>query len=510
MQHDIGVDASLIVPKDRNKNEENVEHLGKRHLLLPEYEYQTQKRRHSSPKMLQAVLIVVDNVLFVVALVIALLIYPYFHLTTTSVRSIGGWDVQLTWIYLSFFLWCISARFAQAQELTSAVSRVKSITSVLFALSLMALFWMAFAFPFIHSGNISFAILLPSFLIVASLLLSIWRIVFAEIIILPCFRSRAVILGANVAGTLLAKELQQVARSRIILLGYIHEGSDERQEADSVPLLGGKDVLRRLVENGDIDSIITAINHDLHPDLFHCAIEAAQQGIAVTPMTVVYERVCGKIPVEHIGDQWYALLPSENTTSSLYACWHKAMDIVFGLLGIIVLLFLLPLLALLIFLDSPGPIFYHQERLGYKGKKFYIHKFRSMYPSAERIGQAVWAKGGDTRVTRIGRFLRATHLDELPQVFNVWCGEMSLIGPRPERQEFVVELEKTIPYYRYRLLVTPGITGWAQVKYSYTHTEQDALVKSQYDLFYIRHQSLMLDVSILLRTVTEVLFHRGI
>ncbi len=498
MQQDIGVDTSLIVPKDQNKDEET-------------YEYRAQKTRSSSPRLLQVVLIGVDNVLFVLALVITLLIYPYFHLiATSSTRTIGGWDVQLIWIYLSFFLWCISARLAQAQELTSAVSRLKSITSVLFALLLTAFLWMIFASPFIRSGNISFAILLPSFLLVASLLLGIWRIVFAEIIILPRFRSRAVILGANVAGTLLAKELQQVARSRTMLLGYIDEGSGERQEGDNVPLLGGKDVLRHLVESGAIDSIITAINHDLHPDLFHSAIEAAQQGIAITPMTVVYERVCGKIPVEHIGDQWYALLPSETTTSPLYACWHKTMDIAFGLLGIIALLFLLPLLALLIFLDSPGPIFYHQERLGYKGKKFYIHKFRSMYPNAEQMGQAMWAKGGDARVTRIGHFLRATHLDELPQVFNIWGGEMSLIGPRPERKEFVAELEKTIPYYRYRLLVKPGITGWAQVKHSYTNTNEDALVKSQYDLFYIRHQSLMLDVSILLRTVTEVLFRRGI
>ena len=132
-----------------------------------------------------------------------------------------------------------------------------------------------------------------------------------------------------------------------------------------------------------------------------------------------------------------------------------------------------------------------------------------MHVHAERIGQAQWAKEKDARVTGVGRFLRASHLDELPQMLNILCGEMSLIGPRPERQEFVIELEKIIPYYRYRLLVKPGLTGWAQVRHSYTNTEQEALVKSQYDLYYIRNQSFLLDISILLRTAIEVLFRRG-
>src|SRR5437667_6907200 len=164
------------------------------------------------------------------------------------------------------------------------------------------------------------------------------------------------------------------------------------------------------------------------------------------------------------------------------------MDITFGLCGMVVLLLILPILALLIYLDSPGPIFYSQERLGYLGKTFRIFKFRSMCVDAEANGQAVWASEDDSRVTSIGRFMRAIHLDELPQILNILRGEMSLIGPRPEREEFTIGLEKTIPFYRCRLAIKPGLTGWAQVKYHYGSTEDDALIKLQYDLYYIKHQ----------------------
>ena len=138
-----------------------------------------------------------------------------------------------------------------------------------------------------------------------------------------------------------------------------------------------------------------------------------------------------------------------------------------------------------------------------------MYKFRSMHVDAEEAGQAVWASEGDPRVTRVGRWMRAIHLDELPQVLNILRGEMSLIGPRPEREAFVTELERTIPFYCSRLAIKPGLTGWAQVNWSYGNTEEDALVKLQYDLYYIRHQSFTLDILIILKTICELVFHRG-
>lgn len=201
--------------------------------------------------------------------------------------------------------------------------------------------------------------------------------------------------------------------------------------------------------------------------------------------------------------------PRPAVASFFYLCWQKTIDIVFGLLGLLLLFVLLPLLTVLIYLDSPGPIFYHQERVGYRGQKFFMHKFRSMRLGAEQAGYPVWGAAGDRRVTHIGRFLRATHLDELPQVINILRGEMSLIGPRPERPEYVAELEKTSPLYRYRLDTKPGLTGWAQVNYGYGNSYRDDLIKLQYDLYYIERRSCTFDLLIILKTFVEVLRSRG-
>jgi lipopolysaccharide/colanic/teichoic acid biosynthesis glycosyltransferase len=202
------------------------------------------------------------------------------------------------------------------------------------------------------------------------------------------------------------------------------------------------------------------------------------------------------------------LMPTDSPPP-LYLCWHRVMDITFGLLGMVILLLILPIVALLIYLDSPGPIFYTQERVGYQGRKFFMRKFRSMCRDAEHAHHAVWASKGDPRVTRVGRILRATHLDELPQALNILRSEMSLIGPRPEQPHFASELEKADPLYRCRLAVKPGLTGWAQVNYGYGSTSQDELIKLQYDLYYINHQSFKLDVVILMKTVAEVVLRHG-
>jgi lipopolysaccharide/colanic/teichoic acid biosynthesis glycosyltransferase len=165
--------------------------------------------------------------------------------------------------------------------------------------------------------------------------------------------------------------------------------------------------------------------------------------------------------------------------------------------------------ALLIKLASPGPILYHQVRLGRGGVPFELLKFRSMVADAEEESGPQWAALDDPRVTRVGRFLRVTRLDELPQVLNILRGDIHLIGPRPERSEFIAELEQEIPFYRARLAVKPGLTGWAQVKYRYGNTVEDALMKLEYDLYYIKNRSAALDLSILLKTVGVILLFKG-
>jgi lipopolysaccharide/colanic/teichoic acid biosynthesis glycosyltransferase len=259
----------------------------------------------------------------------------------------------------------------------------------------------------------------------------------------------------------------------------------------------------------NLEHIMAIPSENLHKNANQEAIEIAQPDMPVVPVTVAREEANGKVPVEHFGDHWYLPVSLNVNVSPLYLCWCRAIDIIFGLAATAALLFILPILALLIYVDSPGTIFYSQERLGLRGKPFRIYKFRSMRSDAEHNGRALWAAENDARVTWMGRLMRAFHLDELPQAFNVLRGEMSLIGPRPEREEFAVRLEKNIPFFRCRLAVKPGLTGWAQVKYHYASTDEDALIKLQYDLYYIKHRSCLLDIFIILMTFAEVFLHRG-
>jgi exopolysaccharide biosynthesis polyprenyl glycosylphosphotransferase len=194
----------------------------------------------------------------------------------------------------------------------------------------------------------------------------------------------------------------------------------------------------------------------------------------------------------------------------LLSASKRFLDITLASLGFVVMLPIMALLALFIRLTSPGPVLYHQRRVGQHGRIFTVHKFRSMRPDAEVETGPVWAsKAGDTRVTPIGSWLRRTRLDELPQLWNVLRGDMSLVGPRPERPEFVTGLTRQIPFYGQRHIIRPGLTGWAQVRYTYGATTEDALQKLQYDLFYIKNLSLALDLFIMASTVKTVVMRKG-
>lgn len=386
----------------------------------------------------------------------------------------------------------------------------KSISGIGNSALLLALScWVMLSYPLLANDLIAYSRGLLATLALAMLSFSIWRFSHVQLMRLPLFRRRAVVVGLSTGGLEIVNELRKTGNPAVRILGYIDERLDERLQQDGLAVLGGMSKLRDMVRAGMIDMIIMAMDYSTHPGLFQEVVDAASLGILVLPMTIVYERASGQIPVEHIGDQWYVALPMERNLSLFYLCWQKFLDLFFGLLGVLALLIIFPVVALCISLDSPGPILYRQERLGYRGRPFTILKFRSMQTNAEQQGQAVWASEGDARVTRVGRLLRSTHLDELPQALNILCGEMSLIGPRPEREVFVTELEKTIPFYRCRLSVKPGLTGWAQVQYRYTNTTAETLRKLQYDLYYIKHQSLALDLMIILKTIIGVLSRQG-
>jgi exopolysaccharide biosynthesis polyprenyl glycosylphosphotransferase len=466
-------------------------------------------RRKPSPMLWRLALIIGDSVVLIALLL--LIINPAPHLGLYAPDSIfGTWKAYLVWMFLVLASWGIAVNIMQAQQLNCAASVLKSPLYALCSLVLMLIFCIVLFYLFTGDGVISFIKPLLFFLAVAAPIFSIWRVLLAEAMNLPRFRRQAVIVGVNAAGRSITRELQNARCPAVNILGYISESIDEQNQQDGLPIFGSKSALSSLAENGLIDMIIMAIDYKANPELFQEALGVAQAGIPVVPVARVYESTSGKIPLDHIGDQWSIALPIEQFVSPLYLCWNKAVDLAFGISGLLVLCMLLPVLALVIYLDSPGPIFFSQERAGYHGKTFRILKFRSMCTNTERVKGGAWVSKGDARVTRVGRLLRATHLDELPQALNIVRGDMSLIGPRPERPDYIVELSRSNPFYSYRLSVRPGLTGWAQVKYGYGSSEQDELVKLQYDLYYIKHRSFLFDILILLKTVGEVVFCHGV
>jgi sugar transferase (PEP-CTERM system associated) len=238
-------------------------------------------------------------------------------------------------------------------------------------------------------------------------------------------------------------------------------------------------------------------------------LEMKLDGVSFDHLAAVYETYTGKIAVENLRPSWLIFSPGFKK-SRLLSASKRLMDILVAGIGVIVALPVMALVALAIRLTSSGPVLYHQKRVGQHGRIFVLHKFRSMKVDAEAATGPVWAsKAGDSRVIPIGRFLRRSRLDELPQLWNVLIGDMSFVGPRPERPEFVAELTRQIPYYGQRHVVRPGLTGWAQVRYTYGASVEDALQKLQYDLFYIKNLSLALDLFIILDTVKTVLLRRG-
>jgi exopolysaccharide biosynthesis polyprenyl glycosylphosphotransferase len=252
-----------------------------------------------------------------------------------------------------------------------------------------------------------------------------------------------------------------------------------------------------------------AITRDRPPELVRKILDARFQGINVREMADVYEELTGRIPIRYIADQW--LLSSEGF-SLLYKEYvqkvKRLVDVGFSSVLLLLTAPLFGITALAVRLDSPGPIFYKQERVGKGRKPFTIYKFRSMREDAES-GGARWAMERDPRVTKVGNLLRLTHVDELPQIWNVFRGDMSVVGPRPERPEFVRMLEEAVPYYAVRHAVRPGITGWAQVSYRYGASIEDAMRKLESDLYYVKNMSLFLDLKIMLRTIGVVFLTDG-
>jgi lipopolysaccharide/colanic/teichoic acid biosynthesis glycosyltransferase len=274
-------------------------------------------------------------------------------------------------------------------------------------------------------------------------------------------------------------------------------------------VLGNSDDLLRLVERESVSDLILAISGKISGKMFQAILDAEEGGAEVTTMPVVYEELLGRVPIFLLEADWIVRsFVDQAHASTLYEIAKRLLDIIGGLVGTFVTMVTLPFVTLAILIDSGLPVLFYQSRLGKNGQTYRIIKYRTMVRDAEKDGVRVTSEN-DERITRVGWLLRRTHLDELPQFINVLRGEMSLVGPRAERSELVQSLQSKIPFYRARLLVKPGISGWAQINYRYAATVEETAVKLEYDLYYIKHRNLLLDFVIILRTAGTVVGFRG-
>ena len=267
--------------------------------------------------------------------------------------------------------------------------------------------------------------------------------------------------------------------------------------------------LETTVKHLGVNEIIVAVREQRGGVLpLRSLLECRLNGVEVTDLARFFERVHGRVPIESLKVSW--LIYGEGYRQSWLRGFIKRLfDVAIAVLLLLITLPIMAVIAMLIAVETRGPVVYRQDRVGRGGHKFTLLKFRSMGPDAEKDGKASWAAINDARVTRVGRFIRRARIDELPQLINVLRGEMSFVGPRPERPEFVAMLTQQIPFYAVRHSVKPGITGWAQVRYSYGATVEQAVKKLEYDLYYVKNHTLLLDLLILIDTIRVVMLGEG-
>jgi exopolysaccharide biosynthesis polyprenyl glycosylphosphotransferase len=455
----------------------------------------------------QAVLFAGDLVCVALAIALSLTVWVWMG---------GGTAHPLSFLRekdaFSPFLWLVPLWFFLIVHLYdphTAFSRERTLFGLALAAGLSVIPYLALYFLAPPGSLPRIAILV--FLLGVTILELAWRLSAIRLFTLPGLRRPTLVVGAGRAGNMILTVLQEEARGHFRIDGLIDDDPEKKDRAfQGVVVLGGAEILRREVEQRGISLLVLAISGEINAELFQAILDCQEQGAEVIRMPTLYESLLGRVPIAYLDADW--LLTSFLDSARLYDLYDplkRLIDIVIGVVGVTLWLLFLPLLALLIRLDSAGPILYGQGRSGKGGKAFRVWKFRTMVAHAEADGEARWASEEDPRVTRIGKWMRRTRLDEMPQFWNVLRGEMSFIGPRPERPEWIAQLEKQIPFYRARLLVQPGITGWSQVNYGYVRSVEDTALKLEYDLYYIRHRSLTLDMKIMLRTLVTILRFQG-
>jgi len=353
-------------------------------------------------------------------------------------------------------------------------------------------------------------------LLIVAVILALWRALFSALNRRPQFAERTMIFGDEPSASRLLRELESRPELGLNVVGRILVGGNrsfelnwERRNSAGISdgTISDED-LPTAIGLQRVNRVIVALDDRRGRLPVELLLSMKSRGVRVQDGTEFYEQVTGKIPIESLR-LGTLLFSSGFHLSHFLVIYKRAASMVVSIVGLVLCLPLLPFVALAIKLTSPGPLLYHQKRIGKDDAIFYCHKFRTMRADAEADTGPTWAGDEDPRITRVGRFLRTTRLDEIPQLWNVLKGDMSLVGPRPERPEFIEWLNQEIPFYNLRHTVRPGITGWAQIRYKYGSSVEDAKEKLRYDLFYVKNMSPGLDALIFFSTVKTILLRRG-
>lgn len=414
-----------------------------------------------------------------------------------------SWSILLA-IYLMIF-----ASIFELYNLQKASKFEVVIQNIILASSVTVLFYLLT--PFLSPELPANRLQIVYFYIAINVSLFAWRYAYITLIASPRFNKRVLLVAdASKIESILSSLHKSDPNYKVV--GFINTETLPYRPIEDSDLLEFKmgNVKETILDQQISEVVVAGSESDrITIYLYNQLLEILESGIPIREYTQVYEEITHRVPVQHVEKDFYRYFPfSRSNQNKLYLFFHRILDLLFSLIGLALGLLISPIIIIGNLLGNRGPMFYTQIRVGRNGEHFRIYKLRSMVVNAEEHG-AQFASKNDQRVTNFGRFLRRSRFDEIPQFINVILGDMSVIGPRPERPIFVEELSEKIPFYEVRHIIKPGVTGWAQVNAKYGSTTEDALEKLQYDLYYIKKRSLFLDISIVIKTLSTIVFFRG-
>ena len=423
--------------------------------------------------------------------------FNYFNISETNFY----WTIVLG-IYLNF----IGSVF-EMYNLQVASNQFQIIKSIILTSSMTVLVYLLTPIytPALPTNRLQILI----FYIAIFMALFVWRMMYVRFFASSRFSKKVILVCDKEQLKELVFALES-ADPHYRVLGFVNSDSANTKINDKIKSIEIDNLEKFVKENSISEVVIASQKTDgITVNLYNQLIHLLENGYIIREYTQVYENMTQRIPVQYVSRDFYRYFPfSRSNQNHFYLIVVRFFEILFSLAGLLIGLIILPLILIGNLFGNRGKLFYTQERVGKNGKIFKIMKYRTMVRNAEKEG-AVFATTNDSRVTPFGKIMRKSRMDEIPQFFNILKGDMAVIGPRPERPIFVNEIAEVMPFYETRHVIKPGLTGWAQVNYSYGETIDDSLIKLQYDLYYIKHRSIFLDVNIIFKTLSTVLLYRG-